>query len=123
MAWSSDQLARIGASEELQVNSYRRDGTLWRWTTIWVVRVGDDLYVRSAYGPNAAWYRHATQNPARVQVDGVEVDVTLQPVDDAAINEQVGAAYEAKYGDQPGALRPMIASPATETTARLETAG
>ena len=29
--------------------------------TMWVVRAGDELYVRSAYGPNNPWYRRATE--------------------------------------------------------------
>ena len=56
MAWTSDQLARIADAEVLQVSSYRSDGTLRRWTPIWVVRVGDGLYVRTAYGRDSAWY-------------------------------------------------------------------
>jgi hypothetical protein len=121
MAWTSDEVARIADAEILQVSSYRRDGTLRRWTPIWVVRVGDDLYVRSAYGRDSAWYRHATQNKARVRAGGVEADVTLRPIDDVTINAQVGAAYESKYRSQPSSLRPMVAPTAVETTVRLDT--
>jgi hypothetical protein len=56
-AWTADELARIGSAEELQVASLRRDGSLGRPRTIWVVRHGDDLYVRSVNGPGAAWFR------------------------------------------------------------------
>ena len=120
MAWSSDQLERIGGAGELHITSYRRDGTLRRWTPIWVVRVGDDLYVRSAYGPEGGWYRNAMRNEtARIRAGGVETDVTLQPVDDPAKNAQVGTAYQSKYHNQPGALQPMIAPTAAETTVRL----
>jgi hypothetical protein len=120
MDWTSDQLARIGEAEELQVSSYRRDGTLRRWTPIWVVRLGDGLYVRSAYGRDSDWYRHATQNTARIRAGGIEADVTLLPVADATINAQVGTAYESKYRNQPGALRPMLVPPASDTTVRLD---
>jgi hypothetical protein len=48
--WTSDELDKIAAAEELQVASLRRDGTLRNLVTIWVVRHGDDLYLRSAYG-------------------------------------------------------------------------
>ena len=50
-AWTSDELSRIGQAEELQITSARPDGTMRPYVTIWVVRVGDDLYVRSAFGP------------------------------------------------------------------------
>jgi hypothetical protein len=33
-AWSNDELERIGAAEELQIASLRRDGTLRRPVTI-----------------------------------------------------------------------------------------
>ena len=49
-AWTSDELTRIGTADELELASARRDGTLRKPRTIWVVRVGDDLYVRSMYG-------------------------------------------------------------------------
>jgi hypothetical protein len=47
-AWTSDELTRIGEADELEIASLRRDGTLRDPVTIWVVRHGDDLYVRFA---------------------------------------------------------------------------
>jgi hypothetical protein len=63
-AWSSDELDRIGTAEELQLASRRADGTLRPFVTMWVVRVRDDLYVRSACGPDNGWYRRAKQSGA-----------------------------------------------------------
>ncbi|MEV6895593.1 DUF2255 family protein [Kribbella sp. NPDC051137] len=120
MAWNLEDLQAIGESEELQISSYRRDGSLRRWTTIWVVRVADELYVRSAYGPDGAWYRNAMRTRrARVRVGGIESDVTLEQVPDQDMNARVETAYREKYRSQPGALRPMVTSPASETTVRL----
>jgi hypothetical protein len=53
-AWTSDELTRIGDADELELASLRGDGRLRRPVTIWVVRYGDDLYVRSVNGPTAA---------------------------------------------------------------------
>jgi hypothetical protein len=120
VAWKRDELDRIGQAEELQITSYRDDGTLRRWTTIWVVPVGDQLYVRSVRGRDADWYRHATAgNAARIQAGGVETDVTLQPATDPATNDQVEAAYRAKYRGQASSLAYMTAPAAAETTLRL----
>lgn len=120
MAWTSDQLERIGGSEELRISSYRTDGSLRRWTPIWVVRVGDDLYIRSAFGTEGRWYRNAmSRHRARIRSGGVETDVTLEPVAGDAANDEVASAYSAKYRDQPGALRPMLRAPAAESTVRL----
>src|SRR5690242_13278162 len=47
VTWSADELERIGAAEELQLASRRPDGSLRPFVTIWVVRAGDDVYVRS----------------------------------------------------------------------------
>ena len=52
--WMSDELNRIGRAEELQIASLRRDDRLRNLVTIWVVRIGDDIYVRSVNGRTAA---------------------------------------------------------------------
>jgi hypothetical protein len=57
--WMRDELNKIGAAEELKRAPLRRNATLRNPVTLWVVRVGDDLYVRSAYGRSAAWFRVA----------------------------------------------------------------
>ncbi|HKC26652.1 MAG TPA: DUF2255 family protein [Jatrophihabitans sp.] len=121
MAWTSDQLDRIGQAEELQINTYRRDGSLRRWTPIWVVRVGDELYIRSAFGAEGGWYRNAMrQHRARIRAGDVETDVSLQLANDATTIADVSSAYRSKYHDQPDSLRPMVAPTAAETTVRLD---
>jgi hypothetical protein len=55
--WAKDELHKIAAAEELELVPLRRDGTLSHAVTIWVVRVGDDLYVRSWKGDDGAWFR------------------------------------------------------------------
>ncbi len=44
-SWTRNDLERIGAADELQLASFKEDGTLRKPATIWVVRVGDDVYV------------------------------------------------------------------------------
>lgn len=48
--WTSHELNKVGTAEALEIASLRRDGTLRKSRTIWVVRCGDDLYVRFVYG-------------------------------------------------------------------------
>jgi hypothetical protein len=79
-AWTSDELSRIGAAEELQLASVRGDGTLRPYVTMWVVRADDDLYVRSAYGSNNPWFRRAKASGAgRIRAGGLERAVTIAP--------------------------------------------
>lgn len=119
-AWTSDELDRIGAAEELDLASVRGDGTLSGPRTIWVVRVGDYIHVRSVNGPGSDWYRGTrTRHEARIEADGVEQDVTLVDVD-GEINDAVDAAYRTKYARYSARTIARITSPvAGSTTMRL----
>lgn len=46
-SWTEEELDRIGGSQDLEVDHVRADGTPREPVTIWVVRVGDDLYVHA----------------------------------------------------------------------------
>src|SRR5919109_2428356 len=82
LAWTSDELNKIGKAEELQIASLRRDGALRNPVTIWVVRVGDDLYVRSVNGRTAAWFRGSQErHEGRIWAGGVQKDVTFVDAD------------------------------------------
>jgi hypothetical protein len=94
--WTSDELRKIGAAEELEIASLRSDRTLRRPVTIWVVRVDDDLYVRSVNGRSATWFRGALDcHEAHILAGGVDKDVLLVETDD--LNDEIDAAYRAKY--------------------------
>ena len=97
-AWTSEELAVIAGAQELEVAARRRDGSLRKAVPIWVVRTGDDLFVRAAYGPGTGWHRAArAAGEGRIRVGGVEKDVTFEPAGDD-VNGGVDAAYHAKYG-------------------------
>lgn len=97
-AWTSDELKRIEAAEELEIASLRQDGTLRKPVIIWVVRLGDDLYVRSVNGRNSAWFRGVhTRHEGQIRAGGVVKDVTFVEEPNPAINEQIDAAYHTKY--------------------------
>jgi hypothetical protein len=117
--WTSDELQRVGRAEELQITTARPDGSLRLWVPIWVVRVGDELLVRSYRGPNGAWYRHATRLPkGHIRADGVERAVTFAPA--SVPTDEVDRAYRDKYGRYAGSyLEPMLAERATATTLRI----
>jgi hypothetical protein len=94
--WTSDELKTIGVAEELAIASIRSNGTLRRPVPIWVVRAGDDSYVRSVNGRWATWRRGAQdRHEAPIQAGGVETDVSLLETDES--NDRIDTAYRAKY--------------------------
>ena len=109
-AWTNDELDGIGEAEELTLASVRRDGTLRKPVTMWVVRDGDDVYVRSVNGRESSWFRGAQdRHEAHVRAGGVEKDVDLVETDD--VNEELDTAYRAKYGRRYAGIVPSIVAP------------
>ena len=95
-AWTAEELAKIDAADELEIASLRADGTRRARTTIWVVRLGDDLYVRSVNGCTGTWFRGAQdRHEARIRAGGVGKDVLLVETDD--LGDEIDAAYRTKY--------------------------
>ena len=119
-AWASDELDTIGSAEELQLASLRRGGTLRRPVTVWVVRHGDDLYVRSVRGSTSSWFRGVQdRHEGRISAGGVDKDVVFVEVDD--VNDEVDAAYRSKYGGRYPAsyVDPMVSAEVRATTLKL----
>jgi hypothetical protein len=119
--WEGDEFDKIADTEELRIAPLRRGGALRNPTTIWVVSNGNDLYVRSYKGPDAAWFRAAQEShEGLVQADRVRVEVTLVEEHDPAVNDQIDAAYRAKYSRYGSKyVDPMMAPQARATTLRL----
>jgi hypothetical protein len=89
--------------------------------TIWVVRSGDDLYVRSYRGRDGSWYRgtHA-RHRGHIRSGGIEKDVTFVDEADPDTNDRVDAAYRSKYERFDSQyVDPMLAPAARATTLRL----
>jgi hypothetical protein len=109
-AWTSDELDAIEAAEELDLASVRQDGTLRKPVTMWVVRVGDEVYVRSVNGRGASWFRGAqSRHEAHIRAGGVEKDVDLVETDD--LDDELDTAYREKYGRRYPSIVPSIVTP------------
>lgn len=116
--WTDDELKRIGDAEELEIESRRRDGTLRKPVTIWVVRVEDDLYVRSVFGDGGAWYRNArAAGEGRIHSGGVSKDVVFGNETDETVHDRIDGEFLRKYADQP----PEYVAPCVTPTARAAT--
>ena len=97
-AWTNDELNKIAKAEELDLSSLRKDGTLRKPTTIWMVRVGDDVYIRCINGLEGKWYRYTQERgQGHIEADGVNKDVSFENETDPGINEQIDAEFRKKY--------------------------
>lgn len=117
--WTSDQLDKVGKAEEVQIESVRGDGTLQKPVTVWVIRHGDDLYVRSVRGRNGHWFRGVLEkHEGRIRGGGVQQDVTFVDADRDV--DEVDAAYRSKYRRYAGSILDSVLTPeARSTTVRL----
>jgi len=119
--WTNDELNKIGTAEELRIAGLKADGTLRKPVTIWVVRVGEDLYVRSYRGRGGAWFRGTqVRHEGRIWAGGIEKDATFVDETDPGINDQIDAAYRTKYRRYAASyVDPMVAPEARAATIKL----
>jgi len=119
-AWKSDQLDRIGRADEVGVASRRPDGTLRGFVTIWAVRVGDAIYIRSAHGFDNPWFQRALHSgQGRIRTAGLEQDVSFEAPGPDVAND-VTAAYHAKYDRYgPRIVGSVVSEDAVRSTLRV----
>jgi hypothetical protein len=119
--WTLEELVRIGQADELDLASQRRDGSLRDPVTMWVVRDGDDLYVRSMHGGAGAWFRGTqTRRRGHIRSGGVDKDVTFVIDTDSALNDRIDAAYRDKYRRYGDRIVGGVVNPASrESTIKL----
>ena len=120
MSFGTDDLERLAAAKEVDIETQAPDGPAHR-TTIWVVVDDDEVFVRSYKGATARWFREAMANPAvAVHVDGRRLTATAIPATDPDSIERTSEGFRAKYRPDP-ATTSMIEQ-YHETTLRLEPA-
>ncbi|MBO0657447.1 DUF2255 family protein [Streptomyces triculaminicus] len=118
--WNGSDLEKVGAAEELELASERPNGTLRDAVTMWVVRSGDRLYVRSVKGTDGPWWRGTqSRSRGRIEAGGVERDVAFHPVDPGEY-AGVDAAYREKYGRYTSIGEHVLTDAARASTLRLE---
>ena len=117
-AWTDEELAAIAGANELTVAPLRNDGSLRSPRIVWVVRRGDDVYIRSVNGDEGGWFRGVQAHHAgHISAGGVQVDVSFEDADhdlDDAINEE----YRRKYG-RSSAVEHITSPKAQATTLRI----
>jgi hypothetical protein len=117
--WTQAELTAIGDANEIDITTLRGDGTPRPAVTIWVVRVEDDLYVRSVRGRGGGWFRHAAQSlHGRIRAGGDERGVAFEEPD-RSVHPAIDDAYRTKYRNSPSSVAAMITPGAAAATFRL----
>jgi hypothetical protein len=123
LPWSPEQLQRFGASDELEIAVRRTDATLGRWVPIWVVCVGEHVFVRTWHRRLNGWFGDVLRSQrARIRVGDVCADVTVTDVgeDSPDLRAGVDNAYLSKYSHYGHTtVERMVSDPAAATTLRL----
>ena len=119
--WADDRIDKLGRAEEVQIATVRTDGTLSKPVTVWAVRVGDNLYVRSVNGRDSHWFRGTQErHEGRIRASGVQQDVTFVEADHD-VDDEVDAAYRAKYRRYAGSVLDSVLTPgARSATLKLD---
>ena len=118
--WTGDEFTKIGRAQLLEIASLKRDGTLRKPVTIWVVPVSGELYVRSVNGRSGTWFRGAQmRHEGHIRAGGVDKDVTFVEEANPSINSQIDAAYHDKYGNFPSAVGHIVNPVARSATIKL----
>jgi hypothetical protein len=117
--WNPTELEQIAAVPEIEICSLRDDGALTKPVTIWAVRVGGELYVRSVRGEAGHWYRAAgRRHEGRIEAGDAALDVTFEETPHH-LDAEIDAAYKEKYGYPSDPVDSIITAAAQATTTRL----
>src|SRR5258706_12630924 len=86
-------LNQLNSIEEIDIETQSATGRTHR-TTIWVVVVDNNVYVRSVRGRSGSWYREITANPqGAIYVDGRRLSFQAFPVSVQATIALISNAY------------------------------
>jgi hypothetical protein len=120
MSFATDDLERLAAVEEVEIETQAPDGPVHR-TIIWVVVDDSEVFVRSVNGHPARWFREASTNPAvALHLDGRRLPATAIPATDPDSIERISAALRAKYTHDRTSLASMLEPDMIDANFRLE---
>ncbi|HEY7349369.1 MAG TPA: nitroreductase/quinone reductase family protein [Ktedonobacterales bacterium] len=119
--FDADTQNRLAQAEEIQIETRRPGaGASAHRTTIWVVKVGEDVSIRSIHGNAGRWYQEIRANPTGVvYIDGQRIPVRAVPVTDDTTIARISDEYRRKYGSDPF-LPSMVRDEILPMTLRLE---
>ncbi len=116
--WTDEELTDLGGAGELEIAPMRRDGTLQRPRIIWVVRHGNDVYVRSVNAGRRVVPRRGGATCGRITAGGVDADVVFEEADHD-LDDEIDEEYRRKYGRSSSAVDHITSAKARATTIRV----
>src|SRR5262252_4118683 len=89
---------RLAETEEIKIETQQHVASPIHRTTIWVVVLGENIFVRSVRGKHGRWFKEITANPSgAINMEGQRIPVRAVPVTDPNMIEQVSKEYLRKY--------------------------
>ncbi len=121
-SFDRETLQLLEETKEVRIETRRDEDAPVHRTTIWVVTVDGDVFVRSVRGEQGRWYREVSANPsAALHAGDRRIPVRAVPVTDEQRVGAVSEAYQSKYGrTSPGSTRAMLQPETLPTTLKLE---
>ena len=128
-----DVIQHLDTTDTVAIVTTRSDGSPVA-TPIWSVVVDGVPYVRSAFGEDSKWYRHALsgRDVRFAMGDGKVAErdraealaqpsepVRIEHVADDAVNQAVSDEVSSKYAAQPTSVQPMLSDAAIGCTLRV----
>ncbi len=96
--WQTDTARELAAPQEVELATRRRDGSLRTPRTIWIVAVGNQVFIRSTNGRGAAWFTAAVSTGSgQLTAGATTVDIGFIETSEADL-PAVDRAYREKYG-------------------------
>jgi len=112
--------ATLGALRDAREVAIRTSAKPDRGIIIWVVAVGDGVFARSVRGAKAKWYAAASADGrATLELDDGRWPVSVTPVTDPAVVNEVSQAFLGKYATSPYA-KEIVRTEILPTTVRLD---
>lgn len=96
--WDAPAHAAVTGPEEVRIVTRRCDGSLRRPRIIWIVPVDDRVFIRSANGRGADWFRRAlATGEGQILAGGATYEIAFGEAADADLPD-VDEGYRRKYG-------------------------
>ena len=127
--WRANELSAIDGCGEVDIAIGRSDGALRAARTVWIVRHGSTVYVRSVNGTTAAWYHgvrttchEGELSAGRLQRGLVFVEAGTCAGEGSGLDDALDAAYRGKCGRSSSAVARITADVSRATTLHVDPA-